>query len=111
LLNKKIGPFGEMLRCVGKSLERTARKLESCVCHASIWISSSSYTRKVQQVYEATGFRHCVWKGRMAAWFVAVGLSQLYTDIAECTSARFEELTASLSEGVLTSLLAARAEL
>jgi hypothetical protein len=111
LLIKNFVPFGEMLRCVGKSLERTAHKLESCFCHESIWISSSSYKRKVQQVYEATGFRHCVWKGRMAAWFVAVGLSQLYTDIAECTSARFDELIASLSEADLTSLLAARAEL
>jgi hypothetical protein len=104
LAKPHLEEFGEMLRVVGAILERYAHKLEGCWCHEAIWTSGASFKRKAEQLYAATGYRKCVWKGRMGPWFVAEGLQQLLADIAlsssELLQGFFARLDAS-SRGIL----------
>ena len=105
-------PYAEMIRVVGKSIEHFAHKLEGCWCHSHIWMQSKCHKRKLSQLYEETGFKSCVWKGRMAVWFVAVGLKELLDSVTTWTSPFLEELIASISDAtIMATVLAAQSQL
>ena len=83
------------------------RSLMGCCCHPEVWTAKQSLKRKRAAMQKKTGHSNCVWKGRQGPWFVAEGRSQLYADIASCTSDRLEELLGQLPEAHRTSVLSA----
>ena len=84
--------LAEMFQVVGGVIARNAGELELCCCHMHIWKNGKSFKRRAAELLRVTGRERCVWKGRRAAWWVAVGLSALYYDILNATSALLDNL-------------------
>ena len=101
----------EMFRVVGKLVERTAHKLESCWCHETVWARPQSRKRKAQAFRRSVGTNTCVWKGRGGPWFAAVGLDALFSDIESCTSDRLQAMYAALTPDKRALLLGLQEQL
>ncbi|CAK0867379.1 unnamed protein product, partial [Prorocentrum cordatum] len=84
----------EMFRMFAAIVEKYASRLEGCECHSWIWKRKRKHSSKLNDLGGLTGFKHCVWKGRQAAWWVAVGLDQMLSDLANPVS---KDLDAILS--------------
>ena len=88
----------ELFNMFAKLISIYASKLEGCHCHAAIWRKKRKYGTRLKEVMEMTGCSFwCCWKGRQAAWFVAKGIQQLFRDLANCRSDRFNELLHKLA--------------
>ena len=82
---------------IGTVVELGASRLEGCECHGDIWKKTTNANgKRYCQIAESTGHRHCVWKGRQAAWWVAVGLSWLLDEITHASSQRLTLLLQGL---------------
>ena len=68
--------FCELYLAVGLCIEEYANKLETCWCHEATWTFGGGYERRREQVTVETGHSRCVWKNRMAPWWIAVGIAQ-----------------------------------
>jgi hypothetical protein len=90
--------FSHMVYQRGLVLERIAHRLEGCECHRDIWISRGSHAQKERTLLRQTGFATCCWKGRQGAWFQAVGISELFSQLEGCTSDALQELMAAMPE-------------
>ena len=98
--------YSEMLRVFGKTVEGKAKTLEVCWCHGDIFRHAArSRARKRRLMLAATGKEHCVYKGRMGPWWVAVGISELMRDIQQCTSPTLDELLNKSSSSVRAQIL------
>jgi hypothetical protein len=111
LATPNIVEFGEMLRVVGKVLEKCAHKLEGCWCHADLWMSKGSFRKRTRALVNATGRATCVWKGRMGAWFAVVGRQLLLDDIMGATSERLEQMFSAMDARMRGVLLASLSQL
>ena len=78
-----------------KVVEHYTSMLEGCHCHWRIWMQKRSFRARAREVANDTGFAHCVWKGRRAAWWIAEGLDQFLDSIRVATSDEFEKLLAN----------------
>eukprot|EP00959_Pyramimonas_sp_CCMP1952_P309915 6485216-Pyramimonas_sp.AAC.1 len=83
-----------MFRLFAAIVEKYASRLEGCECHSWVWKRKRKHSRQLSDLGRLTGFKHCVWKGRQAAWWVAVGLDQMLSDLANPVS---KDLDAILS--------------
>ena len=68
-------------------------------------MSNSSRKRKLQKVEAETGSKWCFWKGRNGAWLAAVGLAELFYNIAHDSSTRLEELMNQASAEIRTKIV------
>ena len=41
-----------------------------------MWVQKRKHSARVSEVAAGTGHRHCVWKGRQGAWWVAEGIAE-----------------------------------
>ena len=60
--------IAEVFAMFAEVISRFGSKLEGCHCHAQLWIRKRKHESKVNELERLTGFRHCTWKGRRAAW-------------------------------------------
>ena len=88
-----------------------AQELEICCCHATIWRQKKSFKRRVQELYAATNYDTCVWKGRRVAWWVAQGMRAFFNELRHATSPQFEQLVAALPLQQKAKVLAWRDQL
>ena len=71
-------------------------KLEGCWCHGDVWVQKRKHSARVSEVAADTGHRHCVWKGRQAAWWVSEGIAELIGAIKAAGSERLNALMLKL---------------
>ena len=79
-------------------IDKYASRLEGCHCHSAIWTQKRKWTARARQVAETTGFTHCVWKTRQAAWWVAVGFQQMLHDIQNWSSCELDAMIDKLRD-------------
>ena len=103
--NPSFAAICELVRIVAAVVEKYAGKLEGCWCHEEVWAQKTGYKRKRQQFVAQTGHNFCVWKGRMAPWFVAVGIRQMVSDISNSGSELLTSILDDMTEGVRSGLL------
>jgi hypothetical protein len=96
---------GEMFKCVSRVVERCASKLESCLCHEHIWKNKRGHAEREKEVSQTTGFNHCVWKGRLASWWVAEGLAAFLLELSTATSDAFEAMLITVPEARRANVL------
>ena len=105
----------ELFRVIGTTVEEYAKRLEGCHCRKDIWFQKKPFTARSKQFRARTGFKTCMWKGRMGHWFVSIGLQSLLDSLATCTSPLLDQLLADLDEqtraGVIRELHLVRARL
>ena len=97
--------FAELLRVTGKTIERTAHKLEGCLCHRDVWTAKGSWVRKRKRMLALTGQPTCIWKGRQGPWFVVEGRRTMLHDLEHGSSERLSGFMQALPEGKLASFL------
>ena len=83
---------------IGSVIEKCASRLEGCECHQHVWTKKRKWSAKLAEVRESTGYDHCVWKGRQAAWWVAVGLEQCLRDIQSASSDTLDQMMHALDD-------------
>lgn len=88
--------WAELYRTLGHRVEHYAKQLETCWCHESVWNSKKSFPAKRKHFMSLTGFSRCVWKGKMAPWWVAVGIKELLSELCRCTSERLDPMISQL---------------
>ena len=98
LSSKLILDVAELLRSIGYLVDTYAGKLESCFCHEQIRVQKTSHKRKQSLLKVSTGKPSCIWQGRTAPWFVAVGRSQLYHAIETQSTVELQERLVLLGE-------------
>jgi len=81
---------GEMFKAAGELFERWAGSLEGCECHADIWRKKRRWDKILDEIEADTGRRHCVWKGRQGAWWVAEGRLRFIGSLMSLSSVGFE---------------------
>ena len=87
----------EMFAVIASIVEFYSSKLEGCLCHGGIWRQKRKFSARVKEVQRDTGYAHCVWKGRMGAWWAAVGLKEMLSKIATASSDKLDALLWALS--------------
>jgi hypothetical protein len=75
-----------------------AGKLESCFCDEQIRVERTTNKRKQAILKVSTGKPSCIWQGRTATCFVAVGRSQLYHHIEIHSTVDWQERLVLLCE-------------
>lgn len=108
LSDRTVDVYGYMFRMVAVCIERWAHRLESCHCHAHIWMQARSYADRLKAVMAdtgATGAPGCVWKGRQGAWWVAEGIDACFESLQSCTCPTFEAKLSKLPSDVQCEVL------
>ena len=82
--------LAEMFLAAGRLMEWWAGALEGCECHKAVWTKKRRWEKILDEIQASTGYRHCVWKGRQGAWFVAVGHKRLIDQAMSFTSVGLE---------------------
>jgi len=82
----------ELFKTIAAIIERYAHKLEGCYCHAHIWMKKRKFALRVKEVQQETGIAGCVWKGRMLAWWIAVGIEEFLESLRNAMSTELETL-------------------
>jgi hypothetical protein len=89
--SKLILDVHELLRSIGYVVDIYAGKLESCFCDEQIRVERTTTKRKQAMLNVSTGKPSCIWQGRTATCFVAVGRSQLYQHIETHSTVNWQE--------------------
>ena len=63
----------EMSRIFCKVIDKFVGILEGCPCHRDIWTANISHESKLKKLFQQTGYRHCVWKGRNGTYWQTRG--------------------------------------
>ena len=82
---------------IAELIEKTASKLEGCLCHSHTWTQKRSHRTRAASVSASTGPHGCVWKGRMGAWWVAIGICELLDKVSNASSTNFDKLVSQLT--------------
>lgn len=86
----------ELYRMMGKVVEKTAKELEVCDCHHDIWHTGLGRKRRRSAMIAAVGAAPCVWQGRRLAWFIAVGMDELFQSLQHVTSDELQRLISEI---------------
>ena len=95
----------ELVRVAGKTIERTAHKLEGCPCHEHVWVQKTGHKRKARIMQHSFGHATCVWKGRRGPWFAAEGFESIINDVQHCTSEQLQHMISGLNDRQNAALL------
>ena len=91
---------------IGSIIEKYASRLEGCHCHSHIWmLPKVKWSTKLKRLFEETGYRHCIWKGRQAAWWVAEGIRALLQEIATAMTDTLQNLLNAATPNIRASAL------
>ena len=95
----------ELFWMLAEVTNRYSSRLEGCHCHGDIWHQKRSFSTRQRQMQAATGYKHCIWKTRQGAWWVAEGLAEMFAAIRDCRSEAFNRRMTRISPAQQAQLL------
>ncbi len=90
----------------GRVIEKHARTMEICPCHADIWKQHANRKRRLAALQQQHGDPSCVWQGRQLAWFISVGKPLLFDELRACISESLSKLLATVSVHLIDRIVA-----